>query len=113
MAGAEFEPTSGCVEFVMDKVVLGQVFSEYFGFPCQFLFRRLLHTHHLSGAGTVGQLVADVPSGLSLTHPKKLKKILNTDRRIPAVKNPFNIVCTSLENSVFTNTIKQTRSILF
>jgi hypothetical protein len=60
--------------FVVDKVTLGQVFSEYFCFPCQFSFHRLLHTHHLSsGAGTIGQLVADVPSGLSL-HPKKQKK---------------------------------------
>jgi hypothetical protein len=24
------------VKFVVDKVALGQVFSEYFGFPCQF-----------------------------------------------------------------------------
>jgi hypothetical protein len=53
--------------FVVDKVALGQVFSEYFGSPCQFSFHRLLHTHHLlSGADTIGQLVADVPSGLSL-----------------------------------------------
>jgi hypothetical protein len=43
-------------------------FSKYFGFPCQFLFHRLLHTHQLSsGAGTIGQIVADVPSGLILT----------------------------------------------
>jgi hypothetical protein len=28
-----FEPSSGQVGFVVDKVVLGQVFSEYFGFP--------------------------------------------------------------------------------
>jgi hypothetical protein len=28
--------------FVADKVALGQVFSEYFGFPCQSSF------HHLS-----------------------------------------------------------------
>jgi hypothetical protein len=27
---------SGHVGFVVDKVALGQVFSEYFGFPCQF-----------------------------------------------------------------------------
>jgi hypothetical protein len=41
----------------MDKVALGQVFSEYFGFPCQFSFHRLLDTHHLSsGAGTIGQI---------------------------------------------------------
>jgi hypothetical protein len=58
----------GHVGFVVDKVALGQVFSEYIGFPCQFSFHRLLHTHHLSsGAGTIGELVVDVPSGLSLT----------------------------------------------
>jgi hypothetical protein len=57
------------VGFAVDKVALGQVFSEYFGFPCQFSFHRLLLTHHLSsGAGRIGQLLADVPSGLSLTH---------------------------------------------
>jgi hypothetical protein len=33
----------------MDKVALGQVFSEHTGFPCQFSFHRLLHTHLLSG----------------------------------------------------------------
>jgi hypothetical protein len=30
-----FKPGSGHVGFVVDKVALGQVFSEYFGFPCQ------------------------------------------------------------------------------
>jgi hypothetical protein len=60
----------------VDKVALGQVFSEYFGFPCQFSFHRLLHTHHhlSSGAGTIGQQVADVPSGLSLTPRRETKK---------------------------------------
>jgi hypothetical protein len=33
-----FEPGSGHVGFVVDKVALRQVFSEYFGFPCQSLF---------------------------------------------------------------------------
>jgi hypothetical protein len=62
------------VGFVVDVVARGKIFSEYFGSPCQFSFHRLLHTHHLSsGAGTIGQLVADVPSRLSLTPtPKKL-----------------------------------------
>jgi hypothetical protein len=70
-----FEPRSGHVGFVVDKVTLGHVFSEYFGFPCQFAFHRLLHTHHLSsGAVTIGQLVADVPSELSLTPPQETKK---------------------------------------
>jgi hypothetical protein len=59
-------------------VALGQVFSEYFGFPCQFLFHRLHHTHHhlTSRADTIGQTVADVLSGLK-SHP--------TPRRIRGV----------------------------
>jgi hypothetical protein len=59
-----FDPRSGYVRFVVDKVELGQSFCEYFGFPCQFLFHRLLHIHHQlsSGAGTRGQIVADVAS---------------------------------------------------
>jgi hypothetical protein len=35
------------MEFVVDKVALGQVFSEYFGFPCQSSFHQfLLHHNH-------------------------------------------------------------------
>jgi hypothetical protein len=47
-----------------------------FGFPCQFPFHQLLHTHrHLSsGARTIGQILADVPSRLSLTPPQESKK---------------------------------------
>jgi hypothetical protein len=54
---AWFKPGSSHVGFVVDKVALGQVFSEYFGFPCQSLFHQFLHNHHhLSfGAGTIGQ----------------------------------------------------------
>jgi hypothetical protein len=61
-----------------------QVFSEFFGFLCQFSFHRTLHTHHRlsSGAGTTGQLVADVPSGLSLTPPHEIKKKIMT-RQVP------------------------------
>jgi hypothetical protein len=61
------------VGFVVDKVAVGQVSFEYFGFTCQSSFHRLLHNHpHLSsGAGTIGQLVADVTSGLSLTPPQE------------------------------------------
>jgi hypothetical protein len=48
---------TGQVGFVVDKVVLWQFFSEYFGFPYQSSFHQLLHNHpHLSfGAGTLGQ----------------------------------------------------------
>jgi hypothetical protein len=41
---------SGQVGFVVDKVVLGQVFSEYFGFPCQSSFHNcstITLTYHL------------------------------------------------------------------
>jgi hypothetical protein len=68
-----FDPRSGHVGFVVDKVALGQVFSEFFDFPCQFSFHRLLY-HLSSGAGTIGQILADVPSGLSLTQPQQTKK---------------------------------------
>jgi hypothetical protein len=32
------------VGFVVDKVALGQVFSEYFGLPCQSSFNQFLST---------------------------------------------------------------------
>jgi hypothetical protein len=52
-----FDLGSGQVGFVVDRVVLGQVFSEYFGVPCQSSFLQLLHNHpHLSfEAGRIGQ----------------------------------------------------------
>jgi hypothetical protein len=53
---------------VVDTVALVQVFWEYFDLSWQS-FHRLLHIHHhpSSAADTVGQTVADIPSGLSLT----------------------------------------------
>jgi hypothetical protein len=38
-------------DFVVDKVALGQVFSEYFGFPCQSHFTKCSknHPHHHLG----------------------------------------------------------------
>jgi hypothetical protein len=66
------------VGFVVDKVAMGQVFSEYYGFLCQFSFHRLLRTHHhLSRAGTIGKIVADNQVDSVSPHPKKLnlKKI--------------------------------------
>jgi hypothetical protein len=42
-------------------------FSEYFGFLCQFSFHQVLHIRLSSGAGTIAQLVADVPSGHNWT----------------------------------------------
>jgi hypothetical protein len=44
-----FQPGSGRTAFVVKKAALGQVFSKYFFFPCQFSFHRLLHNHHHLG----------------------------------------------------------------
>jgi hypothetical protein len=73
-AAVGFEPKSSQVGFVVNKVALGQIFSEYCGFSYQFAFHPLLHTHHLSsGAGTIDQLVAEIPSGLRLAPPQETK----------------------------------------
>jgi hypothetical protein len=43
--------------------------------PASSSFYQQLHIHHLSfGAGTIGQILADVPSGLSFTPPQETKK---------------------------------------
>jgi hypothetical protein len=49
------------VGFVVDKVALGQVFSEYFGFPCQSSFQQILHPHNHPGQVEM----FDVPRGPS------------------------------------------------
>jgi hypothetical protein len=41
------------VGFVVDKAALGQVYSEYFGFPCQS-FHRVLHYHNHPGLTQFG-----------------------------------------------------------
>jgi hypothetical protein len=41
-----FATGSGQPRTVLDKVVLGQVFSEYFGFPYQSSFHHILHLHN-------------------------------------------------------------------
>jgi hypothetical protein len=60
-----FEPGSGHVGFVVKKMVLGQVFSEYFGFPCQPSVHQLLHNYHhvSSGADTIGQVLQQYQMG--------------------------------------------------
>jgi hypothetical protein len=46
------------VGFVVDKVTLGQVFSEYFGFPCQssLLMRELISVYSENHAKSVNTL---------------------------------------------------------
>jgi hypothetical protein len=45
--------------FVVDKIALGQVFSEYFRFPSHSSFHQILLPHNLPGAE-----MANVPNGL-------------------------------------------------
>jgi hypothetical protein len=74
-----FDPSSRHVGYVTAKVALGWILSEYFGFPCQSSYHRILHSRLLSGAGTIDQLLADVASGVSfIHHHEKRGKI--TDR---------------------------------
>jgi hypothetical protein len=42
-----FGPRSDHVEFMVHRVILGQVFSKYFGFPCQFSIQWLLHCDNI------------------------------------------------------------------
>jgi hypothetical protein len=69
----QFNPRPDHVGFVVYIVAMGQIFSKYFGFPCLFSFQWLLHSHYLlsSGVGRLGQLVANIPSGLK-SHPTLL-----------------------------------------
>jgi hypothetical protein len=69
-------PGSGHVGFVVDKVTLGRVFSEYLGFLCQSSFHQLLHNHHHlpSGGWYKRPVVAAVSSALSLTPLTIIKK---------------------------------------
>jgi hypothetical protein len=62
------------VGFVVDKVALGQVFSEYFGFPCHsYSTDCSTFIIYQPVAGRIGQLAADVPSGLSLNPHQETK----------------------------------------
>jgi hypothetical protein len=73
-----FDPRSGYVGFVVDKVAFGQVFSKYFGFPCQS-FQQLLHNHHhrSSGAGTIGQQWPTYQADLVSPHPRKWRWVVS------------------------------------
>jgi hypothetical protein len=48
-AAARVRARSGHVKFVVDKVALVQVLSEYIDFPCQSSFHQILHPHNHTG----------------------------------------------------------------
>jgi hypothetical protein len=48
-AAAQVRAQSGHVGFVVDKVALGQFFSEYFDFLCRSSFHQILHPYNHPG----------------------------------------------------------------
>jgi hypothetical protein len=48
-AAARVRDRLGHVGFMVDKVALGQVSPEYFGYPCQSSFHQILHPHNYPG----------------------------------------------------------------
>jgi hypothetical protein len=86
------------VGFVVDKVALGQVFSEYFGFPCQFSFHQILHHHNHPGQATIGQSVTAVPSGPSW-NPPPTKRITK--------KSQLSFLCIAVQPVQLKTWIKQ------
>jgi hypothetical protein len=79
-------------------VALGQVFSEYFGFPCQSSFHQFLdNRHHLSsGAGTIGQLWPQ--------YPNPTAQIKKNDKQYKGIKMGLAvawIACNFLQSKVY------------
>jgi hypothetical protein len=70
-AATRVRAQSSHVVFVVDKVALRQVFSEYCGFPCQTSFHQILHPHNHPGQVTE---VASVPK---LDSPSPLFELKN------------------------------------
>jgi hypothetical protein len=68
-----FELRSYRVGFVVDKMALGQVFSEYVGCPYQLSLHRLFHIIYHPGLVIIGQIVTEVPSGFRLIPPHQIK----------------------------------------
>jgi hypothetical protein len=76
------------VGFVLDKMALGQVFSEYFGFPCQPHFIPPTSPSSQSPrTGTRGQYMAAVPRGPSMdsTSHNSNKKIISSPSTVKCI----------------------------
>jgi hypothetical protein len=74
------------VGFVVDEVALGQVFFEYFGFPCQIIIPPNSPSSYSPEAGTIDLLVIPVPRlPNSIPPPFQLRK--NTLLRAPKTSN--------------------------
>jgi hypothetical protein len=70
-----FEAGSGQVGFVVDKEALGQVFSEYFGFPCQSSSDKILHHHNHPGQVQYAKQWLTCRVGPAGLHPPLCEKV--------------------------------------
>jgi hypothetical protein len=68
-SGPSCSPKGDLLGFMMGKMT-------HFGFPCQFLFHRMLHTYLPLWAGTMGPLVACLQSVFSPIPIPQIKKSL-------------------------------------
>jgi hypothetical protein len=60
---------SGHVVFEVENVVLRWVFSQHFGFPCQFSYQQTLRAHQSSAGGIVAPEVATRTANWAQSHP--------------------------------------------
>jgi hypothetical protein len=77
------------------KVALGQVFCEYFGFPCQSSPIAPQSTSSVIWSWYNGPIVAAVPSGFSLTPLRIITEIIKKDN---LVSYPTDIDESSVNN---------------
>jgi hypothetical protein len=60
----------------------------------------MLHAHHLSPApGTVGQVVADIPSGLHLTSPEELTRLIGRENAMNVSEGLWNSYSIHIEET--------------
>jgi hypothetical protein len=59
---------------MVDEVALGQIFSKYISFCCQFSVHQMFYIYLSLGLGVIGPLAAVVPSGPSFTTLHELEK---------------------------------------
>jgi hypothetical protein len=100
------------VGFVVDKVALGQVFCEYFGFPCQSSFHQLLHNHPTSNKKTCfcireradAQSINLVPSALVLACAQLDSGIAQQQKQnkcCPVLRIQLSSVKPSIKNNLY------------
>jgi hypothetical protein len=68
--------------FVVDEVSLGQVFSQYFGFPCQFSFYQIYHPELVQWASQLPTLEVHLlpPPPTKIKKKDRKKKTENTSQ---------------------------------